>query len=79
MIQASHVVNGVWMGTVLLLLGLVPGLYETLAHAISRLGAMLAFRLPVPTPLKAEFRAPMWFPYAGAAILALTLLARFLN
>jgi hypothetical protein len=79
MIQASHVVNGVWMGTVLLLLGLVPRLYEALAQAISRLGAMLALRLPISTPAPAEFRAPMWFPYAGAAIIALTLVARFMK
>ena len=79
MIQASHVVNGVWMGTVLLLLGLVPGLYEALAQAISRIGATLAFHLPLPRPSQTKYRAPRWFAYAGAAIFVLTLIARFVN
>lgn len=74
MINSSQFVNCVWMATVLILLGLVPGLFRDIAVATERIAAQINFfgsplRLaPAETPR--NFSQPRFFAVAGFLLLA---------
>jgi hypothetical protein len=75
MIEPDQVVNGVWVATVLILLGLVPGLYQSLVEALSVVARQLVFLSPVPlsdSRVPPPMPQPCWLTLAGAAILFLT-------
>jgi hypothetical protein len=84
-IDSSQFVNGVWMGTILLVLGLIPGLLDRMVQGIIAAAAFAQIRFP--HPVRAHFLAdrmtPAAFPHrrwlaaAGIALIALTVLAYF--
>jgi len=75
MIGADQLVNGIWMGTVLILLGGIPGLYGGIGEGLCRASNQMYLRFGIPLRLHAEFRPPRWFVAAGVAMIAATLLA----
>ena len=76
MIGTDQVVNGVWVATVLLLLGLVPGLYHSLLDGISQASNLVAVRIFTPriSP-QDKLNQPYGLAAMGIAVLLLTLLA----
>ncbi len=79
MIGTDQVVNGVWVAAVLLLLGLVPGLYQSLLDGISKASDLVAVRIFTPriSP-QARINQPYWLAGMGVAVLLLTFLAYLL-
>jgi hypothetical protein len=76
MIGTDQVVNGVWVATVLLLLGLVPGLYHSLLDGISNISNLVAVRIPNPRfSQRTPVNQPYWFAAAGMIVLLLTVTA----
>ncbi len=80
MIGTDQVANGIWMGTVLLMLGLIPGLYRSIFSRTSDFSKLLALRIPVfhqrfHSPINERTEVPRWFGIAGAAVLLLTFAA----
>ena len=68
--------NGVWMATVLVALGLLPGFYQWLLEALSSVAGSLAFHFPLSRIYSSEPRPishPIWLAFAGMAILFLTI------
>lgn len=79
MIGTDQVVNGVWVATVLLLLGLVPGLYQTLLDEISKSSNLVAIRTSIPrSSSKKQIAQPYWLAAAGMVVLLITCLAYLL-
>jgi hypothetical protein len=82
-IDSSQFVNGLWMGTILLVLGLVPGLLDRLIRGLIDAAAAFQFRFPYPvrTRFLADRASPAAFPHrrwlaaAGIALIALTVFA----
>ncbi len=82
-IDSSQFVNGLWMGTILLVLGLVPGLLDRCAKEISDTANAVFLRLPpsARVPLRAQgavhtpLRQPRWLAGLGVAIIAGTFFA----
>jgi hypothetical protein len=82
-IDSGQFVNGLWMGTILLVLGLVPGLLDRIIQGLIDAAAAAQFRFPLP--MRARFlanqAAPLAFPHrrwlagAGVALIALTVFA----
>ena len=71
------------MGTILLVLGLIPGLLDRMIQGLIDAGA--ALRFPFPRPVRMRFLADRWtpapFPYriwltaVGMALIALSVFA----
>jgi hypothetical protein len=82
-IDSSQFVNGLWMGTILLVLGLVPGLFDRMIQGIIDAAAFAQLRFPQPvrTRFLANRAAPAAFPHrrwlaeAGMALIAFAILA----
>jgi hypothetical protein len=82
-IDSSQFVNGLWMGTILLVLGLIPGLLDRMIQGLIDAAAFTQFRLPHPvrTRFPADRAAPAAFPHrrwlaaAGMGLIAFTVLA----
>ena len=77
MIGNDQVVNGVWMGTILILLGMVPGLFQAIESGIGDLANLLTFRFAFPIRHRVSFKQPQWFATAGVLVIAATFLAYF--
>ena len=60
MIGTGQVTNGVWVATVLLLLGLVPGLYQSLVESLHNISNLVLVRISLP---HASSREPIRQPY----------------
>ena len=83
MIDSSQFVNGLWMGTILLVLGLVPGLLDRCAKAIFESAATLSLlnpisvrvRVPSPRAMPTPLPQPRWLAALGMAVIALALFA----
>jgi hypothetical protein len=74
-IDSGQLVNGLWMGIVLILLAFTPGLLDRCAEAMSRYSAALLFRLPFSRPTAASIHQPRWLAAAGIILILLSLLA----
>ena len=74
MIHPREVVIGVLAGIVLMVAGLVPGLLQGFAQAISNFGDALSSRPPGASASPVEFEQPRWFAHAGVALICATLL-----
>lgn len=74
-IGVGQLVNGLWMGTVLILLGLFPGLLQGFADAITRFAGTLPFWFPDCSSDHVQIHQPRWFAAVGAALVVLTLFA----
>jgi hypothetical protein len=82
-IDSNQFVNGLWMGTILLVLGLIPGLLDRMIQGLIDAAAAAQFRFP--HPVRARFlvdrAAPAPFPHrrwlagAGIALIVLTAFA----
>lgn len=75
MIDAGQLVNGVLMGTVLILLGLVPNLLQGLADAIFDFAGRLSVLSPIHRRFHVQIQQPSWFAGVGVVIIVLTLFA----
>jgi hypothetical protein len=83
MTDSSQFVNGLWMGTLLIIVGLVPGLLDRCAKSISDAANTLSFRFPVSMssrfPLQpaksSQIDQPRWLAALGMAIIALAFFA----
>jgi len=65
MINSSQMINGLWMGIVLIVI-----------DAMSGFAVVLTYRFPQPTaPLK--MKQPRWLAVAGAAMIAFSFLLYF--
>jgi hypothetical protein len=82
-IDCSQFVNGLWMGTILLFLGLVPGLLDRSINEISKTANALFLRLPPSAGVRlpsrgathTPLRQPRWLAALGLAIIAGTIFA----
>ena len=78
MIDVSHVVMGVLMGSVLIGFGLVPGLAHGLADVVLKLSDQVASRFSTPFfRSRTQFHQPRWLAALGAALITVTLAAYF--
>lgn len=76
MITMQQVMTGVVMGTLLIVVGLVPGLLDKWAAAVSQMAEALLSRfygVPVPTRGRGEFGQQRWVAAMGMALIALSL------
>jgi len=78
-IGLRQLVLGLSMGSVLLVFGLVPGLFQGLTEAVRNYGDRLSGRFPSPSRGPAQFDQPRWLAAIGAALIAVTLLAYVSN
>jgi hypothetical protein len=82
-IDSNQFVNGLWMGTILLVLGLIPGLLDRMVQGLIDAGA--ATRFPFPRAMRihffadhaepAPFRHRRWLTAAGMVLIVLTAFA----
>jgi hypothetical protein len=75
MIGPTQVMIGVLAGCVLILFGIMPGLFQSLVEGVQTSGALLrdplARRPTIPEPIQ----QPVWLAGLGAALIIFTLLA----
>jgi hypothetical protein len=67
------------MGTVLILLGLTPGLLERCAEAMAAFSNMLLFRFPARNTSHRPIAQPRWLAALGAMIVVLAAVAYYLR
>ncbi len=82
MIGPGQFVNGIWMGIVLIALGLLPGLFEDLADALRKITGLMFSPVPIPSRLRTQTqRVPLkqqpWLAALGGAIIATTFILYF--
>lgn len=77
MISTGQFVNGIWMGTVLLVLGLIPDMMQNLANAMAEFAHALQFRESFRLNPRIQIRQPRWFASIGAGMIVVTILAYF--
>ncbi len=77
MINTLQLVNGIWMGTVLLVLGLIPDIMQNLANAIADFEHALQFRASIRLNPRIQIRQPRWLAPIGAGMIVVTILAYF--
>jgi hypothetical protein len=75
MIGPDQVVNGVTIGLILVLLGLVPGLYQAIEDGLANCASLLSLRFAFLARTSTELKQPRWFAAVGAFLIALTFLA----
>lgn len=81
MISSGQFVNGLWLGTLLIALGLVPGVLESSTRALivfsvtlqSRLRRDTGLTVPALRSTRSLQRQPRWLAATGAAIILLAL------
>lgn len=82
MIGPAQFVNGIWMGVVLIALGLLPGLFENLADALRKFTGLVFSPAPIPSrlgtrPQRVPLKQQPWLAALGAAIIAATFILYF--
>jgi hypothetical protein len=75
MINANQLVNGIWMGTVLIALGLFPAILQGIADAVLGMANTLPLRGPMRLNSRVEIQQPGWFAPLGAALTVASILA----
>lgn len=75
MITTAQCVNGIWMGVVLIGLGLVPGLFQGIGDSLCTFADALAGQFGFMSRRRMNLGQPRWFALTGAVILCATLLA----
>jgi hypothetical protein len=84
-IDLRQVAIGVFMGTMLIVFGLVPGLFQGFAEGVRRAlesfqnGNLLAVRFHVQPSRHVAVSQPRWLAAIGAALIAGTLFAYLSN
>jgi hypothetical protein len=81
MINAAQFVNGIWMGVVLIALGLLPALFENLTDSAQKFIGLF-----MPAPIPSRWRTQMrqvphkqhpWLTALGATIIGATFFLYF--
>jgi hypothetical protein len=67
------------MGTILLILGLVPGILDQLTEALSKFSFVVLSRFPVTHETRGSRRQPWWLAGLGMAMMVGTVLAYLSN
>jgi hypothetical protein len=76
MIGTDQVVNGMWVSAILILLGLVPGLYQSIISGISNASNLIPLQVAFTRMhMMDEVSQPRWFAAVGGAILLITFAA----
>lgn len=75
MINANQLVNGIWMGTVLIALGLFPAILQAIADGVAGMANKLPLRGPIRLNSRVEIQQPGWFAPLGAALIVASILA----
>jgi len=78
-INSAQLVNGLWMGTILLILGLVPGILDQLTEALSRFSPSGLARFPAIRETRGASQRPIWLAGLGMAMIASSVLAYLSN
>jgi len=83
MIGPAQFVNGIWMGMVLIALGLIPGLFESLTDCLRKILGTTPL-VPIPSRWQThvepvQFKRQPWLVVVGAMILAVTFVVYFAN
>lgn len=75
-IDLGQLVNGLWMGSVLILLALAPEMVQRCLEAIEQSGITRGLR-PFPFLLRSPvaFAPPRWLAWAGVAVWLIAVLA----
>jgi hypothetical protein len=76
MISVQQLMTGVVMGTILILIGLVPGLLDKWAAAVSQMAETLLslfYGAPVAARERSDFGEQRWIGALGMALIALSL------
>jgi len=74
-IDSGQLVNGLWMGTVLILVGLIPNSPDRLAQGLSALQNPRPLRDLSRSRIKADIQQPRWLTAGGLTLIALPLAA----
>ena len=82
MINAGQLVNGLWVGTVLIAIALIPGLFDRFTRAVSDVGNAFLFRTPSPARPRFSLRPPgrihaMTVPWLAALGMAIVLFSAY--
>ena len=77
MIGTDQVINGVGIGLVLIFLGLVPGLYQSLAEGLANCASLLSTRFAFLRWSCGELQQPRWFAAVGMVVISLAFLAYY--
>ncbi|HKF45715.1 MAG TPA: hypothetical protein VKB38_00060 [Terracidiphilus sp.] len=80
MINSGQLVNGLWMGAILILFGLAPDILQKAADAISTFPTAALLRIHTSSRFRSmihpvAIRAPRWLALLGIAIILLGTLA----
>ena len=59
-INSGQLVNGIWMGVVLILLGIIPGVLQRCVEAVSAFAGTLRYQFPVPCGRPVAIAQPRW-------------------
>jgi hypothetical protein len=73
-IGPNQLVNGIWIGTILISLGLVPGLYQAVADGIMNFADLWTLRSTFPIRSRIQFQRPRRFAAIGVVLIVVTLL-----
>jgi hypothetical protein len=83
MIGPAQFVNGIWMGIVLIALGLIPGILENLTDLLRKITGMSSLA-PIPSRWQAQgepvqFKQQPWLAILGGIIIAATVILFSIN
>jgi hypothetical protein len=71
-INFEQLMTGMVMGTILIIIGIVPGLLEKWADGLSNIADLLLYRSPVRSHAGASFGEQRWLAALGMALIALS-------
>jgi hypothetical protein len=72
MIDIQQLMTGVLVGTILMVIGLVPGFLDKSANAISSFAGLLLYRIAVESREPRQFAQHRWLAALGMALIALS-------
>ena len=72
-ISFDQLMTGVLMGTILIVIGFVPGLLDKWAAALSNIAETILYRAPLSSGERKEFGRQRWLAALGMALIALSL------
>jgi hypothetical protein len=73
MINIQQLTTGVLMGTVLIMIGLVPGFLDKWANAISSLAGLFLYRIALGSREPKQIAQHRWVAALGMVLIALSL------
>ena len=65
--------TGVLMGVILIIIGVVPGLLDKWAEAVSNMAETILYRAPLSSRVRTAFGQQRWIAAMGMALVALSL------